>query len=99
MKQMRYVYTAMILMVFILASGLSYANQSHRGKTYAVTITNLTRGQVFSPPIVISHKKSEFVMPVPDQVRDDRSGIQNMLSLLDSGYRIKSGTGFTGMTL
>ena len=26
-------------------------------------------------------------MPVPDQVRDDVSGIQNLLELLDSGFR------------
>ena len=26
-------------------------------------------------------------MPVPDQVRDDGSGIQNPLNLLDSGFR------------
>jgi hypothetical protein len=26
-------------------------------------------------------------MPVPDQVRDDGSGIQNLLVLLDSGLR------------
>ncbi len=26
-------------------------------------------------------------MPVPDQVRDDGSGIQNILNLLDSGFR------------
>jgi hypothetical protein len=38
-------------------------------------------------------------MPVPDQVRDDGSGIQNLMTLLDSGYRIESGTGPTGMTL
>ena len=25
-------------------------------------------------------------MPVPDQVRDDVSGIQNILDLLDSGF-------------
>jgi hypothetical protein len=37
-------------------------------------------------------------MPVPDQVRDDGSGIQNSLNLLDSGYRIESGTSFAGMT-
>jgi hypothetical protein len=38
-------------------------------------------------------------MPVPDQVRDDGSGIQNKLELLDSGYRIESGTGLAGKTL
>ena len=32
-------------------------------------------------------KNFEFVMPVPDQVRDDGSGIQNLLKLLDSGLR------------
>jgi hypothetical protein len=44
-------------------------------------------------------KNSEFVMPVPDQVRDDGSGIQNKLDLLDSCYRIEPGTGPAGMTL
>jgi hypothetical protein len=34
-------------------------------------------------------KNSEFVRPVPDQVRDDGSGIQNKLELLDSGLRRK----------
>jgi len=58
MNKMRYVYTAMLLIVFILASGTSFANQSQGGRTYEVTITNLTRGQIFSPPIVISHNRS-----------------------------------------
>jgi hypothetical protein len=29
-------------------------------------------------------KNFEFVMPVPDQVRDDGAGTQNLLKLLDS---------------
>jgi hypothetical protein len=32
-------------------------------------------------------KSETRVMPVPDQVRDDGSGIQNILILLDSGFR------------
>jgi hypothetical protein len=32
-------------------------------------------------------KNSQFVMPVPDQVRDDGSGIQNFMTSLDSGLR------------
>jgi hypothetical protein len=32
-------------------------------------------------------KNSEFVMPVPDQVRNDGSGIQNFMKILDSGFR------------
>ncbi|MGD9363341.1 MAG: hypothetical protein PVH85_31050 [Desulfobacterales bacterium] len=38
-------------------------------------------------------------MPVPGQVRDDGSGIQNLLNFLDSGYRIESGTSLAGMTV
>jgi hypothetical protein len=30
-------------------------------------------------------------MPVPDQVRDDGSGIQNLLNILDSGFRRNDG--------
>jgi hypothetical protein len=33
-------------------------------------------------------KSPEFVMPVPDQVRDDGSGIQNILKSLDSGLAV-----------
>ena len=32
-------------------------------------------------------KSPKFVMPVPDQVRDDGSGIQNILKSLDSDLR------------
>ena len=32
-------------------------------------------------------EKNVLVMPVLDQVRDDVSGIPNMLALLDSGFR------------
>jgi len=56
MKQMKYVYTLTFFMILTLASGLSFADQERGGRTYEVTITNLTRGQIFSPPIVISHK-------------------------------------------
>ena len=32
-------------------------------------------------------KSPQIVMPVLDQVQDDGSGIQNILNLLDSGFR------------
>jgi hypothetical protein len=35
-------------------------------------------------------------MPVPDQVRDDGSGIQNMLKLLDSGFLVDIKSATTG---
>jgi hypothetical protein len=43
----------LIVMCGILVSGLSYAKDKER--QYEVTITNITRGQTISPPIVISH--------------------------------------------
>jgi hypothetical protein len=49
--------------------------------------------------LLVFAKSSKFVTPVPDQVQDDGSGIQNLLKLLDSGYRIESGIGPAGMTL
>jgi hypothetical protein len=36
-------------------------------------------------------KSRRIVMPVPDQVRDDGSGIQNPSILLDSGFRRNDG--------
>jgi hypothetical protein len=71
MKKMKYAYTAMILAVFILASGSSYATQSQGGRTYAVTITNLTRGQIFSPPIVISHNKNFSLFSLEDPASEE----------------------------
>lgn len=53
MKNKGYIYTVVFLMIFFLAGGTSYAGKFQT--TYEVTITNLTRGQIFSPPIVISH--------------------------------------------
>lgn len=42
----------LVLTTGILTSGTSFADE---GQRYAVTITNITRGQVITPPVVISH--------------------------------------------
>jgi hypothetical protein len=44
-------------------------------------------------------KRPQIVMPVPDQVRDDGSGIQKALNFLDSGACPGPDPGFAGMTL
>jgi len=53
-------YAVIFLSIFFLTSGLSLADEGgyKYKRKYEVTITNLTRGQVFSPPIVISHDSS-----------------------------------------
>jgi hypothetical protein len=43
-----------VLTTAILTSGISSAEE---GQRYAVTITNITRGQVITPPVVISHNE------------------------------------------
>jgi hypothetical protein len=45
------------ILIFVLTCGFSFAKEDryYKTKEYKVTITNLTRGQIFSPPIVIAH--------------------------------------------
>lgn len=47
-------------LVVLMAGGILIAGQMARaddGREYRVTITNLTRGQIISPPVVVSHKE------------------------------------------
>jgi hypothetical protein len=75
MKLTKYIYIVTILLILALASGLSFADDDadsdsdsdQKGKVYEVTITNLTRGQIFSAPVVISHDRnySLFTLGAP----------------------------------
>ncbi|NNG47070.1 MAG: hypothetical protein HKM86_08170 [Deltaproteobacteria bacterium] len=60
----------LIVLCSILAVGTVYAERTHRsskkGRKYAVTITNLTRGQVITPPVVIVHNE-KFRLFVPGE--------------------------------
>ena len=58
MKHNKYILAVILLMPIVLANGLSYADKENFERKYQVTITNLTLGQIFSAPIVISHKRS-----------------------------------------
>lgn len=43
----------------LLVSSAFADNNYHSGQaTYEITITNVTKGQVFSPPVLVTHKKS-----------------------------------------
>lgn len=53
---------ATVLVAFsIFAAGSVYAGSGRNGKMLRVTITNITQGQIFSPPIIITHNK-EFTL-------------------------------------
>jgi hypothetical protein len=55
MKHKTYAVVVTLLLILFVANGFASADQKRFEKKYEVTITNLTRGQIFSPPIVISH--------------------------------------------
>ena len=57
MKSNKYAFVIMLTLIFVLTCGLSFAKEEryYKTKKYEVTITNLTRGQIFSPPIVVVH--------------------------------------------
>ena len=60
----------LIVLCGILGVGTGYADgtygSSKKGRQYAVTITNLTRGQVITPPVVIVHNE-KFRLFVPGE--------------------------------
>ena len=52
--------SAVALTLCALAVGfpLVSAEEAEGSRTYAVTVTNISRGQIFSPPVVIAHDDS-----------------------------------------
>lgn len=55
MERFRSLSTLLLTTMFLIA-GPVLASDGHRPVKYDVTITNLTRGQVFTPILVVSHK-------------------------------------------
>jgi len=49
-------FSALALLVGLAATPAAMATDDHRGGRFEVTITNLTRGQQFTPILVASHK-------------------------------------------
>ena len=55
-RSIRTIAITILIFSAFLASGAAYADD--KSTHYRVTITNITRAQIISPPIVISHKQS-----------------------------------------
>ena len=55
MKYNKYTFSILLILIFVLTSGLSFANEERDTKKFEISITNLTRGQIFSPPIAVGH--------------------------------------------
>lgn len=62
-----FTFFAAILAGVAALPGVSQAgDDDHEGRRYAVTITNLTRGQVLTPPVVIVHNR-DFTLFTPGE--------------------------------
>lgn len=57
MKPLRIILITGCFVFSVLAASNVYAKYGHDKATLRVTIKNLTRGQIFSPPLVITHNK------------------------------------------
>ncbi len=57
MKRMLSITLGFLMVVGVLTAKTTFADDSHKhgNRRYAVTITNITRGQVITPPVIISH--------------------------------------------
>ena len=73
MKYNKYVFSILLILIFFVTGGSSFANEEsyYKTKKYEVTITNLTRGQIFSPPIVIAHDSKHSLFTLGDPASDE----------------------------
>jgi len=94
MKYNKRAFAIMLTLIFILTCGLSFAGEERHTKKikYKVTITNLTRGQVFSPPIVIVHDSNFSLFTLGDPASDELAALAEdgltapMEALIDGRY-------------
>ena len=102
MKFKKYYFSIIISMIFILVSGLSFADEKRykKAKKYKVTITNLTRGQIFSPPIVFAHDRNFSLFALGDLASEelaalaedaDLDGLIDLISEKDYPYDVAGG--------
>jgi hypothetical protein len=93
MKFNKIYFSVIFTMILILVSGLSFADEKrYSKKKYEVTITNLTRGQIFSPPIVIAHDSKFSLFTLGEPASDElaalaEDGVTELLAkLIDGKY-------------
>jgi len=67
------------LAITLIVSGLTLVSEAAHAKDgatrYAVTITNITRGQIISPPIVISHNQNFQLFNLGNPATDELSAL------------------------
>ena len=66
-KKLRFTWLGFFLVLCLLASKTALA----KGGQFEVTITNLTRGQTFTPILVVSHRKGVSIFKLGDPASDE----------------------------
>ena len=94
MKFKKYYFSVIFTVIFVLASGLSFADEERYKKKikFRVTITNLTRGQVFSPPIAIGHDGKFRLFTLGEEASEELAALAEggatdpLVELIDGRY-------------
>ena len=105
MKQLMAVFAlGLALLISVLISPIVLADDEGRGRRFEVTVTNLTRGQQFTPLLVASHKAGvtlfELGSPVSPQLATlaEEGNTEPLASLLSGQpevLNVISGSGLT----
>ena len=75
MKYNKHAFSIMLILIFVLVSGLSFADEERDTKKFEIIITNLTRGQIFSPPIAIVHNRSFSLFKLGDEASPELAAL------------------------
>jgi hypothetical protein len=94
MKLKKYYFSVIFIVIFVLASGLSFADEErHRKKIkFKITITNLTRNQVFSNPIAVGHNGKFRLFKLGEPASDELVALAEggatdpLVELIDGRY-------------
>jgi hypothetical protein len=94
MKLKKYYFSVIFIVIFALASGLSFADEERYKKNikFRITITNLTRGQVFSPPIAIGHDRNFSLFTLGEEASHELAALAEggatdpLVELIDGRY-------------
>ena len=75
MKKMIPARLAAVAGLALMSVGAVADGPYHRGPVFEVTITNLTRGQVFSPPLVVTHPGSIALFQAGQPASDELAAL------------------------
>ena len=75
MKLNKFYFSVIFTLIFVLASGLSFADEKRGTRKFEITITNLTRGQVFSPPIAVGHDRDFSLFRLGDEASPELAAL------------------------